>query len=277
MLAAQERQPVEKEPQEAEHDDDQEAQEVRADIAAGEAVHALQHAAARRKGAENHQEVGQPDQDDIPDLEDATLFLDDDAVQEGSAREPGQEAGVLHRIPCPVAAPAQFHVRPLAAHDDAQRQEDPGDERPATHGAHPLVAESLAEQRTYGKCKGDGHADIAQVEHDGMDDHPVVLQQRIEPLTVGRHKTDALEGVGGKDQQRQEEKRGRQQYGVDVGHQRPGAGGDWRTQRWRCSQTGASTRRAGCPPGRPTAPKTCKTSAAPARSGSTHSSIERRR
>ena len=47
------------------------------------------------------------------------------------AGEPRQQAGVLDRIPAPVAAPAQFLVRPERAEREADRQKQPRHHRPA--------------------------------------------------------------------------------------------------------------------------------------------------
>jgi hypothetical protein len=181
-------------------------------------VHTLQHAAARGEGAQDHQEVGGPDQDHIPNLENAALLLDDDAVQEGGGGEPGQEGGVLHRVPRPVAAPTQLHVGPLAAHDDAQREEHPRHQRPTAHGAHPFIVKPFGEQGADRKGERHRHADIAEIEHDRMNHHPVVLQERIEALAVGRHEAHPLERIGRKDQQHQEKERRAQQHRIDVGH-----------------------------------------------------------
>lgn len=152
----------------------------------------------RGEGAEDNQEIGQPDQHDVPDLQDAALFLDDDAVQEGGARQPGQKAGVFHRVPCPIASPTQLHIRPLAAHEDAGGKKHPRDQRPAAHGAHPFVVETLAEQRSDGESEGHGHADVAQIEHDRMQNHPEVLQKRIQALPIRRDKAGAFEGIAAK-------------------------------------------------------------------------------
>ena len=73
-------QPLEEQPQEAEKDNDQKGEEEGPDIAARKAVNTLNNAAARGKGSEDHQEVGEPNQDHIPDLENPALLLDDDAV-----------------------------------------------------------------------------------------------------------------------------------------------------------------------------------------------------
>ena len=51
-------------------------------------------------------------------------------VEEGDAGEPGNQRGILHRIPSPVPAPAEDAVRPVGAQHDAEpehgrRAQDP--------------------------------------------------------------------------------------------------------------------------------------------------------
>ena len=53
-----------------------------------------------------------------------------------------------------------------------------------------------------------------------MNNHPVVLEQRIEALTIGWDKSNLPEGIGGKDQQGQKKERSCQECSIDIGHNR---------------------------------------------------------
>ena len=55
------------------------------------------------------------EQRDVPRLHDAALLLHRRRVQEDRGREPRQQARVLHRVPGPVAAPAELDVGPARA------------------------------------------------------------------------------------------------------------------------------------------------------------------
>ena len=62
-------------------------------------------------------------------------------------REPRQQRGVLHRVPGPVAAPAELGVAPAGAEEDADAEEEPGGEREAPRGPDPLGADPAGDQR----------------------------------------------------------------------------------------------------------------------------------
>ena len=87
----------------------------------------------------------------VPRLHDATLLLHRCRVQEDRRGEPRKQAGVLHRVPGPVAAPAELHVRPARAEEDAGRQQDPRPERPPANlvaaigrRASPVISAAMA-------------------------------------------------------------------------------------------------------------------------------------
>jgi hypothetical protein len=92
-----------------------------------EGVHRLHDATACEERPEQAQTVGEPDQQQIPGLQHVPLFLDHHRVQVRRAGEPGHERRVLHRVPGPVAAPAEHLVGPAAAEHDADREEEPGE------------------------------------------------------------------------------------------------------------------------------------------------------
>src|SRR2546430_17311420 len=75
------------------------------------------------------------------------LLLDHHGVQERGHREPGEQRGVFHWVPRPIAAPAELHVRPPHAEADPDRQEQPRQERPLADRDEPVGVEPLREPR----------------------------------------------------------------------------------------------------------------------------------
>jgi hypothetical protein len=144
-------------------------------------------------------------QHDVPLAEHSALFLDHDGVQECRAREPGQEARILDRIPRPVPAPAQLDIRPPHAERDADGQEEPGDERPPPDDAQPLRIEPAGDQRRDRESERDRRRDVAEIEIRRMDRHPRVLELRIHPAPVGRHEAQPVIGIGLEARRRDEE------------------------------------------------------------------------
>ena len=62
-------------------------------------------------------------------------------------REPRHQGGILDRIPEPPAAPAELVIGPVRPHRDAEREEDPGGERPRPHEARPRRIDAALDQR----------------------------------------------------------------------------------------------------------------------------------
>ena len=89
--------------------------------------------AARDERAEDRQQERRDHERHVPLAQHAALLLDHDRVQERGAGEPRQERRVLDGIPGPVAAPSELDVRPPHAERDADREEEPGEQRPAAH------------------------------------------------------------------------------------------------------------------------------------------------
>ncbi len=119
-------------------DDAEERQQVVADRAVAEGVDARQHAGAGEERAEDRQRERRHEQAEVPDPQHPAPLLDEHRVDVGGARQPRQEAGVLHRIPRPHAAPAEHLVAPPAAEQDADRQEAPT--RTAPSGGSPSAS-----------------------------------------------------------------------------------------------------------------------------------------
>ncbi len=153
-----------------------------ADLAAGEAVDAVDQAAAGGERPEDHGAEGADHEEHVPDFEHPALLLDHDAVQECRADQPRQESGVFDRIPAPVAAPAEHVICPATAEQQAETQEQPRDQRPAAGRLNPVGREVAGSQRRHRKREGDDERDEAEIEHRRVDRHAEVPQQRVQAL-----------------------------------------------------------------------------------------------
>ncbi len=70
----------------------------------------------------------------------------------------------------------------------------------------PLLAGILHDERAQRKGEGNGHADVAEIEHRRVDDHLRILQQRVQSVAVGRNlSADQAEWMGREVHQQQEE------------------------------------------------------------------------
>ena len=108
--------------------------------------------------------------------------------------EPGDERGVLHRVPGPEAAEAEGFVGPGTAHEDARTQHHHPEEGPRQGRGHPVAQAALPQP---GDRVGEGHqrGREAQEQRGRMDGHPVVLQQRVKTAAISELR-DALQVVG---------------------------------------------------------------------------------
>ena len=154
--------------------------------------------------------------DDVPLPQHAALFLNHDRMQERRRRQPRQERRVLDRIPRPVAAPSELDVRPPHAEHDADRQEEPREQRPAPHDAQPRRVEPAREQRRDRERERNRRRDVAEVQHRRMDRHARILQLRIHPASVGGRKSSRVERVRLETRRRDEEHE--HQASVPVAH-----------------------------------------------------------
>ena len=116
----------------------------------------------------------------------------------------GMKRGVLHRIPEPVAAPAELVVRPPAAERDAAGEEGPGRRGPGPRPARPVLVEPSFEHRRARERERHREADVARVEHRRMDRERRVLQERVEIAPVGRRRIEAQERIRGGEREQQE-------------------------------------------------------------------------
>src|SRR5664280_838142 len=73
----------------------------------------------------------------------------------GGRGQPGQQRGVLDRVPSPKAAPAEHLVTPPGPEHDADRQGAPGEHRPTTLLKGPAVLDPTGDE--HGDGEGEGH------------------------------------------------------------------------------------------------------------------------
>ena len=141
-------------------------------------------------------------------------------MEERRRREPGQEAGILDRIPRPVASPAKLFVRPDHPERQAEGQEQPAEHRPAAHRTKPRVVQVTRDERGDAERERNRHADEAGVQRRRMNRHVEVLQQGVQPLAVGRRRCQKRgERVLVRHHQVQEEHLHRGDGGDDIGNQ----------------------------------------------------------
>ncbi len=202
------------------HEDDVE-EEPGADPRLGERVHALDHPAPGDERADERQEKGQGHEKVVPELHHVALLLDHHRVQVRRPGEPGHERRVLHRVPGPVAAPAELHVGPPPAQQDPDREEEPGEEHPAARAADPRVVQTPGDERRHREGEGDRQSHVAQVEARRVDHHRRVLEQRVEAPPVMRNveARKLLEGARDEEQEEDEEEDVRAEHRHDVGRQ----------------------------------------------------------
>ncbi len=173
----------------------------------GEGMHRGQHARADQERAHQRQREGQDGEQDGPAFERVALLGDRRRMNQRGADEPGQERGVLDRVPEPKAAPAQFVIGPPAPERDADGQETPRRQRPGPHPARPGGIDAPFDQGRDGEGKGDREADIAEIEEGRMEGEAGVLQQRVEAFAVHGRREDSREGVGGEDDEQEKPRR----------------------------------------------------------------------
>ena len=177
---------LEQQPQRNDKGNSDESKEHWADGGLGKGMHRGQDTGPGEEGPEEHQRIGQDDQQHVPMLQHALLLLDHHGVQEGSAREPWHEGCDLNRIPAPVAAPSQNVVGPSSPKDQSQSQEEPRHQGPAASNPDPAIVASSGDQRRHGESIGDHEGHETQVQHRRMNDHSRVPKKRIQTLAVGR-------------------------------------------------------------------------------------------
>ena len=184
----------------------------------GKGVDGGEDAATGEERPERRQRERPHDEAEVPDLQHASALLDHHRMQERRGHEPRQERHVLHGVPRPVPAPSQDPVGPQRSEDQADREEDPGGQRPPAGQPDPLVGEPPRQQGGQAEGERDGEPDEPQIQEGRVDGHQrVVLEQRKRPSAVGRRHRQPLERRGRAEDQ-QEIERG------DPVHHRQGPG-----------------------------------------------------
>ncbi len=175
-------------------------------------MHRRDDAAARDEGAEERESEGHPDEREVPHLQHVLAFLDHHGMEVRGHHEPRHEGGVFDRVPCPVTAPSEDFVRPARAEEIAERQEEPGEDRPSAGAANPCVVEAAGYQRCGAEGERYARADVAGVERRRMNRHPIILEQRVQILAVGRNRREHIERARDEVQHPEEEDREARQH-----------------------------------------------------------------
>ena len=105
-------------------------------------------------------------------------------MQQHSCQQPRHQGGILHRVPAPVAAPAQHFIGPVAANENARPQESPGYECPFPGRFQPAIILRVLPKGSCPVGKRHCQKGIANKDNGGMNGHPGVLQQWIQPYAI---------------------------------------------------------------------------------------------
>ena len=140
-------------------------------------------------------------------------------MQKGGGGQPGQQRRVLHRVPAPIAAPAEHVIRPPHAEQQPDRLDAPRRQHPAADGAQPAGIEPAGDHRGDGEGEGHGEAHVAHQQHRRMHQHAGVLQERVQAGAVAGRDAQAVERRRDEVEYQQEEALDAHQRGDDVGHQ----------------------------------------------------------
>ena len=105
-----------------------------------EGVHRLDHAGAGQEGAQDGEGERGDGERQVPDAHEPAALLHEHRVQVRRPAQPGQQRGVLHRVPSPEAAPAEHLVGPPRTQHDADGEEGEGHQRPAAALDLPAIA-----------------------------------------------------------------------------------------------------------------------------------------
>src|SRR5438093_4523462 len=114
-------------------------------------------------------------------------------MEERGRGKPRQERGILHRVPRPVATPAELGVSPCSSQDDSDRERAPREEGPAASRREPALVELAGEQRGHRERERDRETYESGVEERGMHEHPGRLKERVQALTIGRNRRQSYE------------------------------------------------------------------------------------
>ena len=150
------------------------------DLALRKAVNAVDQAAACGERAEDHGGEGEDHEEHVPHFQHAPLLLNHHTVNERRTNQPRDERRVFHRVPAPVTAPAEHVICPAPAEQQAQREEQPCDQRPAPRRLDPVGGQVAGSQRRHCKRKRNHEAREAEIQHRRVNDHAEVPQQWVQ-------------------------------------------------------------------------------------------------
>ena len=179
----------------------------------GERVDALHQAGSRDEGAEHHEDEGDRGRQHAPALEDAALAVHREAMDHRDAREPAHEAGVLHGVPRPEAAPPEHDVSPhrTQAHADGKVAQ-----------LDPARGQVAGDERGHGIGERYGHRGIADKGRRRMQNHGPMHEQRVHAADLGHQGAVGVEVLRGRGHKRivgrRKDERGGKQRDHDLGH-----------------------------------------------------------
>ena len=148
-------------------------------------MHGTDHARAGEKSPKHRQQECRKDERHVPDFQHAAFLLHHDGVQKRGAGQPWHERSIFHRIPSPVAAPAENGIGPVRAEENADGQEAPGHHGPAAGDVDPFFAGIFHDERAQREREWHGEADVSQIQHGRVNDHFGILQKRIQSGAIG--------------------------------------------------------------------------------------------
>ena len=200
----------------------QEQQEYPAQRRCAERVHRRHRPAPIHKHSVQRQPESDINQHNVPHSEHPAPLLHHYGVDESGQRDPGHKGGVLHRIPEPETAPAQYRVGPPGTQQQPGRQQRPDAHAPGASGVNPFVAALAANQPAQRERHRDADAGQPGHQRRRMQEHSEVSQQRVDALSVRYGKGQPLERVRHKRHHRQKEHLNKHQDGDRPGQRRAG-------------------------------------------------------
>ena len=185
-------------------------------------MHTFEHSRPGDEGSKDGEGKRGAQQRKVPHTQHAASFLDHHRMQVGGTGQPRQQRGVFHRVPAPVATPAQHLVGPPGTQDDAHGEKAPRHQGPASGFHQPALTQPTGDQCPDGEGEWHGEAHVPQVQHGRVKGHEdVFLQQRIGPGAIkARWWVERAERIGRTNHQEKEEHRHHKHGDHGPAHQR---------------------------------------------------------
>ncbi len=188
----------------------------------GEGMHRVEDAGADEERPAEAQRKRPDGEQDGPHLERLALLDHDRRMDERGPGEPGEQRGILHRVPEPIAAPAEHVIGPPRAERDATGEKGPGGERPGSHPAPPGGIDPSLDEGSHREGEGNGEADIARIEDGRMEGEARILEQRVHAAPFHGRGPETLERIAHREREEEEADRGRPQHRDHPGPQQGG-------------------------------------------------------